>query len=85
MLFAIFRMLDHQGRTDDLVRGRYVQQHQLFLSRSNENWRRRKATLEIIERGLCRFRPCEVVRLSEQPIEGKSFFTELAYKATECC
>jgi hypothetical protein len=41
--------------------------------------------LKVVKHGLRLFCPSEVVRLPEEPIKGKSLFTELAYKATKCC
>jgi hypothetical protein len=41
--------------------------------------------LKVIEHGLRLFCPSEVVRLPEEPIKGKSLFTELAYKTAKRC
>jgi hypothetical protein len=63
VLFAVFCAFDHESRADHLVGCGYVQQHGLFLSRCDQDWRRRKAMLKVVECGLRLFYPSKHVCL----------------------
>jgi hypothetical protein len=61
----------------------YVQQHQLFFLRCDQDWGRRESALKVVERGMHLCYPSKVVRLPKEPIKREGLFAQLADESAE--